>query len=351
MRSEMRAVARCEGGFILAVTLWLLAGIALAVGLMLLWAREQVNQAHIDSERLADEIGALETRDTLLYLMATVDFTRAGIPVRPVSEEGRAVRRLDEMGGSLRDPVGGELRLEGTRYEGRGGATFALQDEAGLLPLSWNDLTRLDRFLEFHGVNAERAPRLRDALLDYVDKDDLVRLEGAESREYRRAHRAPPPNRPLLLPSELSQVLGWDALPPEQLGRMASLVTPYYGGTINLNSVPGVLLPLWVPDCPDRCSALLARRAERALSNPYEVQALAQTRLEGDAEMDYRYLSDRFLRLDVWGRTGAGQRLHVELTALADQRGPWKVLAAYPITRPLDEDTAEPTDSDLLTGP
>ena len=57
---------RPASGFVLAVTLWILAGIAIAVGLMTLWSLQQLEQARLGHERLDDELAANGTRDTLL---------------------------------------------------------------------------------------------------------------------------------------------------------------------------------------------------------------------------------------------------------------------------------------------
>lgn len=338
-------------GFVLAVTLWLLAGIAVAVGLMMLWSRSQVEHARLDSERLQDEVSALETRDTLLYIAATREFTVAGLPVEPLAGDTVAMRKLDEMGAASRDPVGGELRLDGTLYRGRGDSTFAIQDEAGLFSLRRPMPERLDRFLALEGVDKAKIPRLRDALLDYIDADDLNRLQGAERRDYERAKRPPPANRPLLLPSELGNILGWDELPPEQLHRIIEHVTVLYAGASNLNTTPADLLPFWVPNCPEACDLIRKRREQRPFLNGQEAEALTLGRLSGDAAIDYRSVAEGILRLDVWGRTGRGQRYHVRLTPLADQRGPWTIMAAYPVQRPADDRDAESTQSPLLAGP
>ena len=340
-----------QAGFVLAVTLWLLAGVAVATGLMMLWASRQVEHARIDSERFLDEVAVSETRDTLLYIASTRELTLAGLPVEPLAEDQVAVRRLDEMGGLIRDPIGGELRLDGSRYRGRGAATFAIQDESGLFSMVWPPPFWLDRFLRAEGVEPDRIGRLIDSFLDYVDQDDLVRLQGAERREYERDRRAPPPNRTLLLPTELGRIMGWDELPSEQLQRIIAHVTVYYGGAVNLNTVPEALLPAWVPNCPEGCEAILRRRSQTPLVSTVEAELLAGAPLPGDSALDYRYVAEGVFRLDVWGRTGRGHRYHVKLTPLADQRGPWSILAAYPVDRPADDDTANATASPLLAGP
>ncbi len=336
----------------LAVTLWLLAGVAISVGLMSLWARAQVERARLDAERFEDEVATVETRDTLLYVASTRELTRAGLPMEPVTEETMALRRLDEMGSVVRDPVGGEVRLDATRYPGRGASSFALQDETGLFSMLQPRPETLDRFLRVHGVDPEKIPRLRDAFLDYIDTDDLVRLDGAESREYAAAHRSPPANRALLLPSEMVRVLGWDALPADQLRAMIADATVSYGGGVNLNTVPPGLLPMWIPNCPDACEAVLRQRRQQPLTSTRQVELLAGGRLPGDDLLDYRYMGADVMRLDVWGRTGRGQRYHVKFTPLADKRGPWTILAAYPVDRPpADDDIAEAIDSPLFARP
>lgn len=345
-----RALRR-PSGFVLAITLWLLAGITIAVAVMTLWALDEVARARAGHAMLEDEIALHGTRDTLLYIASTRELTLAGLPTAVLSDAARAVRLLDEFGALLRDPIGGELRLDGSPYAGLGGVTFAAQDEAGLFPVVWPSPQELDRFLLAQGVDREKVPRLRDALLDYLDADELNRLNGAERRDYERENRPPPPNRRLLVPGELSRILGWDELPPEQLAQLSDRITPYYSGAVNLNTMPRELLPTWIPGCPESCDALVARRRERPFGSSAEVQARLGIRLPGDDATDYRYLAENSLRLTLWGRAGAGWRIHVRFTPLADQRGPWSIPAVYPIPRPPNDEPADETGSALFTNP
>lgn len=345
------APRRAESGFVLAVTLWLLAGITIAVALMTLWALDQVEEARIAHERVEDEIARSGTRDTLLYFASTRELTVAGLPTVVMSDELRAMRRLDEMGSLVRDPIGGELRLDGTVYRGLRDVRFALQDESGLFPMVRPSDNELDSFLLNQQVDPEVVPRLRDALLDYIDSDELTRLNGAERREYERAHRPPPPNRRLLSPMEIGRVYGWDALPPAQLAELPERISPFYSGAVNLNSMPRALLPTWVPGCPEVCDRLVQARNEAPFRSAYDVQARLGVLLPGDPGVDYRFLADDTLRLTVWGRAGAAWRIHVRLTPLADKRGPWSILAAYPIARPPLDESADETGSALLADP
>ncbi len=334
-----------QQGFVLATTLWLLAGVAVAVGLMMVWAREQVQQAQQMREQVQDRIAMQETRDVVLYLAATRDITLGGLATELLPEDVRAIRRLDEFGGLVRDPVGNELRLDDTRYQGVGGAGFSLQDEAGLFSVLLPAPTTLDAFLRFQGVDNAHVAPLRDAFLDYVDEDDLKRLNGAEADDYRREHRQPPANRRLYNPAEISRILGWDALPPATLARIRDSVTPYYSGGVNLNTVPKDLLPLWINGCPETCDRLLAQRARQPVRDSLQAEGVLGVPLRGDSVLDYRYVADDGLRLTLWGRTGPAQRFHVRLTAMADKKAPWSILASYSVPRPDTDDPAHTTGS------
>lgn len=342
------ASRRAQGGFVLAVTLWLLAGIAIVVALVTLWSLDQVQDAQRDRDQAEDQLALFSTRETVVYLAATRDMTVAGLPVQGLSAEQRVARTLSEFGGLRRDPVGGELRLDDSAYQGLGGTTFSVQDEAGLYPVVWPDAMRLDRLLETQGIADKNRARLRDALLDYVDEDSLRHLHGAEKREYERAGRPVPPNRRLLLPMELERVLGWDELPPQTLAALQSVTTTFYAGALNLNTAPASLLPTLINGCPRTCDTLMAQRRDRPFRSAVELQALLGVQLPGDDMVEYRFAPSDTLRLTVWGRTGAAMRIHVRLTPLADKRAPWTILAAYPVARPSLDDAPRPIDSALF---
>lgn len=342
-----------QHGFVLAVTLWILAGIAIAVALMTLWSIDQVAQARIGHERLQDEIALVGTRDTLLYIAATRELTVAGLPTEPLGEDERAIRRMDEFGPLIRDPIGSEMRLDDTAYAGLAGTRFALQDEAGLFPVSpWLEAsTSLDGFLVQMGVEQQQAPRLRDALLDYMDSDDLTRLNGAEEREYVRAGRPPPANRRLLTPGEIANVLGFETLPPATLAAIVAHISPYYAGPVNPNTMPADMLGIWVPGCPEACERIVSAREQNPFRSATDLQMRLGILLPGGDSGEYRFLADQTLRLTLWGRSGAAWRIHVRLTPLADKQAPWSVLASYPIARPSLDDPAQDTGSLLFADP
>lgn len=348
MRCEPRHRPSGQQGFVLAMTLWILVAITLVAAAVSLWALDEVREAQTARDQVADRADMVGTRDTLFYLLATRDATLAGLPIRALTDAEVAVRRLEEMGGVRKDPLGGELRMDGSPYQGLGQSQFALQDEAGLFPLIEASPEWFDRFLNSRGVPGSQSSRLRDALFDWQDDDDLNRLNGAEAGDYRKAKRPPPPNRRLLAPLELRHVMGWDALPEPMLRSLIDTTTAFHGTGVNLNTAPPSLLAAWLPGCPATCENFDAIRRNRPFRSGPEVERMLGLRLPGDSVLDYRFAPGDIQRITVWGRTGMAWRYHVALTPLADRQGPWLMLAAYPAESPVYDEPAESTGSPLF---
>lgn len=249
-----------DAGFILAVTLWLLAAMAVVAAVIAVWSLEQVREASAYSARSQARQDMIGTRDTLLYLFATTDRTLAGLPMQRLRPEQVAQRRLDEFGYLDVTPRGDELRLDDRVYGGVGGLNFSIQDESGLFSLFWPQARDLDALLARYGVAEDRIPALRDHFLDYIDDDDFNRLHGAEARDYERLKRPAPANRRLLQGSEVQRIPGWDELPSALREEFAGVVSTHRAGPFNLNTAPLALLRRWLPGCPAVCESLLQMR-------------------------------------------------------------------------------------------
>jgi general secretion pathway protein K len=96
---------------------------------------------------------------------------------------------------------------KGQRYEAR------LTGEGGRINLNWvtqmpENPARLEvlrKYLENKGFDLDERDRMIDTLLDWVDPDNLVRLNGAEEEGGYK-----PPNRPLARLDELKKIKGWE---------------------------------------------------------------------------------------------------------------------------------------------
>jgi hypothetical protein len=86
--------------------------------------------------------------------------------------------------------------------------------EGGRLNINWlvagenpDRIEILRRYLEVKGIELNERNRMIDCLLDWVDPDDLVRLNGAEAEEGYQ-----PANALLVRVDELKKVKGWDTI-------------------------------------------------------------------------------------------------------------------------------------------
>lgn len=89
---------------------------------------------------------------------------------------------------------------------------IAITEESGKVDLNAAPATLLSKLLVAGGVEQERRVALVDAILDWRDRDNLRRLNGAEEDEYRLAGLPyGPRNAPFQSLEELALVLGVDA--------------------------------------------------------------------------------------------------------------------------------------------
>jgi len=202
----MSRVSKPARGFVLPVTVILLALVAVGVGLMA--TRSDQMQSLVATAR-QEQRATQDLQDALAQVLY-------------------ASSVLYRRGGRM-----GEIAIDGRHYRLANGTVVRLQDAAGLFNLRRATRLELLRLMRAFGVEDRLADRLADTLLDYVDPDDLNRLNGAEAREYAAAGRAPPRNARLLTPTELLRVLGWDALKPQQ--QRALLDQVYMGPNRVLN--------------------------------------------------------------------------------------------------------------------
>jgi hypothetical protein len=85
----------------------------------------------------------------------------------------------------------------------------AFQDQQGLLSLNLGRREILSRYLQVLGASPGERDALLDVLDDYIDTDNLRRLNGAEAAQYAQAGLRPPRNDWLLSVHELAQMPGW----------------------------------------------------------------------------------------------------------------------------------------------
>ena len=125
-----------------------------------------------------------------------------------VAESGIA---LAEMMLLNTDPNKG-WRADGNIYQINSGdakVRVRLLSETGKIDINKADQTVLEGLMTYAPVNTEQQTRLVNAILDWRDEDELVRIEGAEKKEYKDAGlNYHPQNKPFQSIEELQLVLG-----------------------------------------------------------------------------------------------------------------------------------------------
>jgi hypothetical protein len=201
-------------------------------------------------------VDELSTRATLLYRIATADVGNSGLFLGPRVEEPQPGSTTTWIREGAADVV-----FDGEAYLGYGDTHFAVQDESGLWGLIPSATGRTRDFLISRGVEYLTADVLASRLADYTDRDDLVRINGAEATDYRFAGLEPPPNRLLESVYELKGVLGWSEL--DFLWNEVNLhgqLSLRWAGKPNAGTAPRSVLLNMPGATPELVEGVIARR-------------------------------------------------------------------------------------------
>ena len=241
-----------QRGFVLVMTLWVLAIVAIAAGYFaerVARSVELAQQARQNTQAMIDMAG---TRAELLYRLGTTTMTEYGL--------GRGNTAI---------------ALDNRPYLGLGKTLVRLQDDRGLLNLNLTDDGSLQRFLGLLGVPADQRSHLIDTLRDFTDADNLVRLNGAEAADYLALNLPPPPNRNLLTPWEARRIIGWRDYPDLwKNGRLADLTTTSASVGINPNTAPAEVLATLPGVTEDIARRIIALRKLSPIINEAPIVAL-----------------------------------------------------------------------------
>jgi type II secretory pathway component PulK len=299
--SSSRTIKRSQRGFVLALTLWILAAIAIMAGYFA--ERAQAVLHNVGSQQ--DEADALlamsDARAEVLYRFATTPMSLYGL--------------------GLTDTA---IRLDDRLYAFNDDTTLRLQDDRGLLNINLIGDETLTQVLRNMGVPVERQAGLIDKLRDYVDEDDFVRLNGAEVDQYRAAGLLPPRNKPLVSPQELNRVLGWRDLPDVAINRRLLDQLAVRGGGFNPNTATRDVLMTLPGMTATGADAVIAQRNIQPLQGAGDLAAIAQIPPDVLGMMVMQFPADSF-RLTLAGRhVNWMLRYNVSLTPYGD-KAPWQI--------------------------
>ena len=243
MRSRAARSRRRSSGVVLLLTLVVLAVLAIVAG-RYVERMDRARERVVGLQQMADATArAQATQATLAYWVATRALRNAG--------HGEA---------------GLELKEDGRWYRSADSTVFfSVRDHRGLLPANSLEREELLRVFAPFGLQGPRADTLVDVLQDYLDTDDLKRLNGAERREYEALGKPPPRNDWLVSVQEMAQLPHWQD-EPALLSELPEIFSPSTLRLFNPLTASVPVLRARLPGMTDeQLQRLLTLRAESVL--------------------------------------------------------------------------------------
>ena len=329
-------------GFILAATLWALVALAVVAAYINGVTETNVDNAYRTKLMLQAELDRRSTEATLLYLLATNRMSPRSLLIE--NEQ-----RFADFDTVLDDESDAELNLAGVRYAGLGDVAFSIQDENGLVSVNTPRDALFGAMMRSVGLTAPDLARLIPRVADYIDLDDNLSLDGAESKAYREAELPPPSNWFLATPMEMNRVLGAASLIDHgQWQRLRNMATPRHLLSVNFNTMPEDVAAAVFGVEREALEAFFAERAEHRIANVDQLFELTGRRPPVDPGL-LAVMPSQFLRITTWW-TGGGPRAIVGVTLTpASLIAPWRT--EYRYSEPADHTRPLlPTGMPLLGG-
>lgn len=303
----MKALRR-EGGYVLLVVL---GALAVASFIALRFA-ERMDLRRQEALGLRDYVAAQgaaqDARETALYWMST----------RPLSLAGHG--RLEE----------GILREDGTWYHLPGQASVSVQDHRGLLSVNALSRPAMQNLLRNAGMSLRESDAALDVLEDYVDVDNLKRLNGAEADDYRQQGLPPPRNDWLLSVAELGNLPFWRD-DPERLRRLQDLLHTEINNQFNPNTAPLAVVQARFPQAdPVQITRLETLRRQDALQNGRQATAVLGLPLDND---DTIFAPGFSARIRVWA-PGLPRAHEYNVRLVPAGVAPWVILDQQTVPAP-----------------
>jgi type II secretory pathway component PulK len=131
--------------------------------------------------------------------------------------------------------------------------------------------------------------------MDYLDEDDLRRLNGAEDEDYRRAGLPPPANAPARTGEELFRVKGWSRPDHSESELLRSSITAAPPSlAFNLNTANQAVMRVWFGLTTDEAQRVADYRATQTLTGPEHITRLTGRTIIPDDLRLYTFPGNRF---------------------------------------------------------
>lgn len=326
-----------EKGFALIAVLGLLMILSLVATFIANYAEQRIEQAQQLRVRMQSQLDGDANVATLLHIIAT----------RPLVLNAYLLQQPATLEADLDISPLARISLDGVRYQGVGQSAFSLQDEGSLLSLLDPDRERWTNLFRQQGLQPQEAERFLDQLQDYTDQDDLRRLNGASSSDYRSQGLAPPPQRLMISPGQIFNLLDAIKLEP-QLQAMLTLATTRSGQLHNLNTMPKAVLQ----SIPGIDEALAQGLIDARQKKPFNDLSDANARTGRIIPLDplgIPSLASAYVRIRIWPNAQSCRQsiwLGISSTPGSSQT-PWDIDYSFAF----DHDQPCPTPQQLANAP
>jgi general secretion pathway protein K len=316
---------RADKGFVLALTLWIVAILGMVIAAMSTWVQTAVANAQVLRDRTDAQLAFADIRNELVYAIATRPRSPRGLEVGGHMTKPDPTDMFAIMSANIQSDAAVAFDWRPYVVESHPDYVIQIQDGRGLMPINRPDPTSTRRFLTALKIPESMRNRLADTLLDYIDEDTLTRAAGAEAPDYERLGLPPPPNRPLLTPYEAKHVLGWAGVKEIwETDMRKPLLTTCQEAGFNPNTASDIMLETYLPELsPEARQRIIARRAEKPFVSQTDLSEAAGELLFNQAFF-FTLAPGRCSVVDITSRT-TGEHIRLSLTVDPSPKSqPWR---------------------------
>ncbi len=325
-----RAHSAAERGFILVLTLWIIAFFGLGVAAINTWVSRAIENARVLKERAEGDLALSNAKSEIVYAVGTRPMTHRGLETgqdmkRPDITDMMSVMSADFSSSSY-------IAFDGRPYVLQSNPDYAVQvqDGRGLVNLNFITPDLLRRLLALYDAPETLRNQLPDTLADWIDEDDLTHLAGAEKTDYERRNRLPPANAALLTPREAQNILGWDEVPKLWEDDMKSpILTTCAVSGFNPNTAPKAALLTYIPGLTDQSATQVAeKRLESQFRHARDFMTAADVIVPNEAFF-FSVSPGNCMIVDFTNRV-TNERVRFSLSFIPlSQNQPWQVDYAF----------------------
>lgn len=241
--------------------------------------REYIKTAQAFTSKAEAILKARSAYDTIVFLMLNGQFTAKeilfpqieGLPeIKNIPLNGSEVTLVDDI-------------------------SIKVQDSNGLISLVSINTVVLSRLLKYFGIDQDRINVAIDSLLDWIDQDDLKRLNGAEKEYYSsEGYDYEPRNYPIQFKEELKMIRGFDEALYKKLEPYITIL-PASGFNPNTASDPVLIAHLDISE--DTLNILKEYMATKAITSDSELLPITGRRIVRDEGI--YFFPSRYIELTV----------------------------------------------------